>query len=121
MEGAYEYEHTSGVHIKRCRFCTNELDRKCQAKPGRKSVRLNKKRSHCKKYVPDENKLASELMKKEAVTVVRRPDWFWMNKEELTKLAATMMAQQMVQSTASRKDEAHPTTGDLTRFLTEDE
>lgn len=121
MEGAYEYEHTSGVHIRRCKFCVHELERKCQVKPGNKSVRLNKKRNKCKMWVADENRLALDLMNRKPVMVTRRPDWFWLSKDELTKLASTMMAQQMVESTATVKDEAHPTTGDLTKFLTEDE
>lgn len=121
MEGAYEYEHTSGVAIKRCRFCEHEEDRKCTAKPGNKSVKLNKKRVKCKVFKADENRLAVELANRKPVPVVRRPDWFWMSKDDLTKIASTLMSQQMVQSTAGAKDEAHPTTGDLTRFLVKEE
>lgn len=121
MEGAFEYEHTSGVAYRRCKFCVHELDRKCQAKPGKKSVRLNKKRVKCKVFKADEDRLALDLMNRKPVMVTRRPDWFWMTKDELTKIASTLMAQQMVESTASQKDEAHPTTGDLTRFLAKDE
>ena len=104
MEGAYEYEHTSALKFKKCRYCTHERDRKCLVKPGKASVKLNKKRAKCKEYKPDENRLATALMNKEPVPVIRRPDWFWMPKEDLQRIAAELMAE-------------HPTTGDLTRFL----
>ena len=118
MEGAYEYEHVSAVKFKRCRFCLHEQDRKCLVKPGRASVKLNKKRAKCKKYKADETKLATALMKKEPVPVIRRPDWFWMSKEEISRIAAALMAAEL-QSTA-KADPDHPVTGDLSRFLVED-
>lgn len=120
MEGAYEYEHTSAVKFKRCKFCEHEQERKCSAKPGKKSVKLNKKRAKCKKFKADENKLAFTLMNKKPVPVIRRPDWFWMSKDELTKIAATMMTEH-IQSTAGGKDLDHPTTGDLSRFIVDEE
>ena len=104
MEGAYEYEHTAAVKFKKCKFCEHEQARKCSAKPGRKSVKLNKKRAKCKEFKADENRLSFKLMNKKPVPVIRRPDWFWMNKNDLTKLASTLMTEHMVQSTAGEKD-----------------
>ena len=121
MEGAYEYEHTAAVKFKKCKFCEHEQDRRCSAKPGRKSIKLNKKRAKCKEFKADENRLSFTLMNKKPVPVIRRPDWFWLGKDELTKLASTLMAEHMVQSTAGEKDLDHPTTGDLSRFIIDEE
>lgn len=120
MEGAYEYEHTAALKFKRCKFCEYEEDRKCLAKPGKKSVKLNKKRAKCKEFKADENRLAVTLMNKKPVPVIRRPDWFWLSKDELTRLASEMMVDH-IQSTAGERNTEHPTTGDLSRFIVDEE
>lgn len=115
MEGAVEYEHKRKIRIKRCRYCQHEENRKCKVKPGRASVKLNKKRSKCKKYEADPDRIGLAIMNQVPVPVILRPDWYWLSKDELTSLASTLMAGQMVQSSA-KHDPEHPVTGDLSRF-----
>ena len=79
--------HTRSPRYYRCSNCAHEQDRKCLAKPGNKDVRLNKKRNHCKKFQLDEEKFSAAEMKLNPIPIQRRPDWYWMTKQQKKRLA----------------------------------
>ena len=87
MEGRLYNSEDTVVHLKelklnKCRYCKNEENRKCKVKPGRSSVNLNKKRSKCKAYVQDEDRVNKALAKRKPIPVAMRPEWYWLNHSE---------------------------------------
>jgi hypothetical protein len=79
--------HISGKSKYRCRFCAHEQDKKCLAKPGKKNIKLNKKRNNCKKYEFDNEKFTSYELGRRPIKIERRPDWFWMTNKQKKRLA----------------------------------
>ncbi len=84
--GDVEY-HTRAPRYYRCSNCMHERNQKCEAKAGNPVVKLNKKRNHCKKFKIDEEKLAAAEMKRNPIPIERRPDWFWMTRNQKKRLA----------------------------------
>jgi len=84
--------HSRTPRYYRCSNCTHEQNQKCAAKPGNPTVKLNKKRNHCKKFELDEEKFSATEMKRNPIPIERRPDWFWMTRQQKKRLAQLLQS-----------------------------
>lgn len=84
--------HSRPPRYYRCSNCMHEQDSRCSAKPGNQKVRLNKKRNNCKKFEIDDEKLAATEMKRNPIPIERRPDWFWMTRNQKKRLAELLQS-----------------------------
>ena len=90
-----------------CAICASEFKRKCNAKKGRPSVSLNKRR-RCNKFILEPTK----VKEKQILKTIRVP---YKEKEALRR----EYKEQLKQYKAAAKHGGttqHPVTGDLSRF-----
>ncbi len=90
VDGVEYHSRTSRYY--RCSNCAHEQNRKCAAKPGNPTVKLNKKRNHCKRFEINEEKFSAAEMKRNPVPIERRPDWYWMTKQQKKRLAKLLQS-----------------------------
>lgn len=88
--------HISGKSKYKCRFCAHEQERKCTVKPRNPTVKLNKKRNHCKKYEFDDEKYTAYEMTRRPIKIEQRPDWFWMTTKQKKRLAELLQSASVV-------------------------
>ena len=93
-----------------CATCKSEHNKRCNAKKGRPTVAINKRR-RCDKYVLESTKVKEkQVLKTVKMGYKEREALRKQYKEELKKI------KQMVGEQNTPKDPAHPLTGDLSRF-----
>jgi len=108
----------------RCKFCKFEQQRKCMKK--KVTVGLNKKRV-CQTYQGDEDKVSAWVSKRQNSSkpeVILRPDGLWSKearRAEKQKVMENNMKQFESTVEAPKPGSKHPSTGDLSRFLTTQE
>lgn len=84
--------HTRPPRYYRCSNCTHEQERKCTVKPRNPTVKLNKKRNHCKQFKIDETKFAANQRKMQPIPIERRPDWYWMTRAAKKRLVELLQS-----------------------------
>ena len=89
--GDVEY-HSRTPRYYRCSNCVHEQGKKCSAKPGNPTVKLNKKRNHCEKFKIDDEKFTAAEMKRNPIPIERRPDWYWMTRQQKKRLAELLQS-----------------------------
>ena len=104
-------EYFRGKKIK-CSWCLNYGSSSCSVKGSR--VKGNKRRK-CQSFNPDESALRKEAEKGANTKVIKRPDWYWMRRRDVLKLAEKQREELLK---AVKQDNNHPLTGDLNRFRT---
>jgi hypothetical protein len=70
----------------------HEQDKRCSAKPGKPTVKLNKKRNSCKKFAIDDEKFVATEMKFKPIPIEQRPDWYWMTRNQKKRLAELLQS-----------------------------
>ena len=91
-----------------CATCRCEFNKKCNAKKGRPSVAINKRR-RCDKYV-------LEATKVKAKQILKTVQMGYRDKEALRKEYKQQLKQFREASKQGNTSSSHPLTGDLSRF-----